>query len=136
MRISGVQKNNTNFSSLQVRTNSNWRLKQSEIKRFEKQLASTEKFDVIIDSHGFAIKEKMTDVLKRIQSFSLFPKENAVSVNMIGEHSPEYKFIYKDSKEARDTWDFLNKISENESNLSKYTKVTLWLEQNLKKTKN
>lgn len=136
MRINSVQKNTVAFNSLQVYSANIWQLRPSEIKRCGQKLANTKVFDVIIDSHGFAIKEKKTDVLKRIQSFSLFPKENAVSINMVGEKEPLYKFSYKNLNEAKDTWESFNEIYKKESPLGEYTKVALWLEKNFQKIKN
>ena len=97
MRIFSVQ-NNTDFKALQVRNKGCFYYKASELTLCKEKLAKTKFIDLIIDSHGLAIKEKKTDVLQRIQSFSLFPQENCVSVNMFGEKNPKYKFSYVKEK--------------------------------------
>ncbi len=130
MRINGMQKNNTNFKSLYVANNPYWNYNSHQIESYGRKLAGTKFVDLIIDSHGLAIKKKMTDILQRIQSFSLFPKENSVAINMIGEKNPIYKFTFKTLQEAKANWDYLTSLSKN-SSLNEYTEVTLWLEKQL-----
>ena len=79
MRINKVQ-NNLAFGKLLVYENKMHEFSSSILKRYERRLSDTKHVDLIIDSHGFAIKQKITDILQRIQSFSLFPQENAVGV--------------------------------------------------------
>ena len=75
MRVNNVQKN-MNFSALQIRNKVDFYCKAYDINRCKERLADTKFVDVIIDSHWLAIKEKMTEVLQRIQSFSLLPQEH------------------------------------------------------------
>ena len=129
MRINRVQ-NCAAFGQLQPRVRYPYYINESRIKICEKKLADTKFVDVILDSHGFAIKEKMTDILHRIQSFSLFPQENAVGIRMTGEKEPIYKFQYKTTEEARSEWESL--IAQNSLNgLEAYTNVALWLDSRL-----
>ena len=86
---------------------------------------------MIIDSHGLAIKEKKTDILNRIQSFSLFPQENSVSVNMIGEETPKYKFNYPTLPIAKNVWNDLREKASEGTFLEFYTNIALWLEEKL-----
>ena len=132
MRVSNVQ-NNTGFKALQVRNQGCFYYKASELSICKEKLAKTKFIDVIIDSHGMAIKDKKTDVLQRIQSFSLFPQEKCVSVNMIGEETPKYKFNYPTLSVAKDEWDNLRKNTRTCSSLNCYTKVALWLDEALSK---
>lgn len=132
MRVSGVQ-NNTGFKALQIRNQGCFYYKASELNICKEKLAKTKFIDVIIDSHGMAIKDKKTDVLHRIQSFSLFPQEKCVSVNMIGENIPKYKFSYPTLSIAKDEWDNLREDTRTCSSLNYYTKVALWLEDTLSK---
>ena len=130
MRIDRVQ-NCAAFGQLQIRThNSSYLWNKSTLGSCEKQLANTSFVDVVIDSYGLAIKKKMTDVLYRIQSFSLFPEEQAVGIRMIDEKNPLFKFFYATKAEARSEWDDLCKV-KNEKNLELYTKVALWVEERL-----
>ena len=136
MRVSAVQ-NNPNFQKLEIRNKGYYHYKDASISKFKEKLADTEFVDVIIDSHGLAIKEKMAEVLKRIQSFSLFPLENAVSVNFIGEKEPLYKFSYNSLEEARKVWRMLADSDKGkDSSIDMYATATLWIDQNLKKKYN
>ncbi|MBQ7764166.1 hypothetical protein IJ384_02220 [bacterium] len=129
MRVNNVQKN-TNFKALQVRSQGYMHYNASEISRCKEKLANTKFIDVIIDSQGLAIKEKMTEVLQRIQSFSLLPQENSVVVNIKEEKEPMYKFSFKDLKEAKTIWrDLCEKTRCDELNY--YTNIALWLEEQL-----
>ena len=132
MRVSSVQ-DNTGFKALQVRNQGYFYYKASELNICKEKLAKTKFIDVIIDSHGMALKDKKTDILQRIQSFSLFPQENCVSVNMIGEEIPKYKFSYSTLSEAKDEWNKLREGTKKGSSLSCYAKVALWLENALSK---
>ena len=135
MRVTSVQ-NNTSFKALQIRNQGCFYYKASELSRCKEKLANTKFVDVIIDSHGMAIKDKKTDVLQRIQSFSLFPQENSVSVNMIGEKNPKYKFFYLSLAKAKEEWNNLRLGTRQDSSLVCYTKVALWLEELLAKVSN
>ena len=68
MRINKVQ-NNLAFGKLLVYENKMHEFSSSVLKRYERRLSGTKHVDLIIDSHGFAIKEKMTDILQRILFF-------------------------------------------------------------------
>ena len=136
MRISCVQNNNNlNFNALQIRDVEPFYFRDLDISYCKNKLANTQVLDVVIDSHGLALKEKMTDVLHRIQSFSLFPLEKAVAVNMIGEKEPFYKWSYDTIEKAKNVWKKLSKIGKTNSRLNEYTIVTLWLDKNLRKMK-
>ena len=102
MRISAVQ-NSCDFRMLQVKSDRHL-FNESQIKTCEKQLAKTKFIDVVLDSYGLALKDKMTEVLYRIQSFSLFPKDNAVGIRMQGEEEPVFKFTYNSITDAKDAW--------------------------------
>ena len=112
MRINSVQNNDTNFTSLQVRNVGSFYYKDFDIKRCQNRLANTKILDVVIDSHGLSIKEKMTEALHQIQSFSLFPKENSVAINMIGEKEPFIKFKYDSVEKAKAVWEKLSKFNK------------------------
>ena len=129
MRIERVQ-NCAAFGQLQSRVKYPYYINEAKIKACEKKLADTRFVDIILDSHGFAIKDKMTDILHRIQSFSLFPQENAVGIRMVGKKEPIYKFQYDTKEKARSEWDKL--CFENTKNsLDAYTNIALWLEEHL-----
>ena len=133
MRISAVQ-NSCDFRMLQVKSDRHL-FNESQIKTCEKQLAKTKFIDVVLDSYGLALKDKMTEVLYRIQSFSLFPKDNAVGIRMQGEEEPVFKFTYNSITDAKDAWLKLQGY-EDYTFLEKYTKVALWLEKKLDDKKN
>ena len=105
MRINKVQ-NNPVFGKLLVHENKMQEFSSSVLKRYERRLSDTKHVDLIIDSHGFAIKEKMTDILQRIQSFSLFPQENAVGINVNDGNGCKktYKAFYETLDKARKAW--------------------------------
>ncbi len=129
MRISRVE-NSAAFGQLQIRSKGPYFLSESKIKTCEKKLSKTKFIDVILDSHGVAIKEKMTEILHRIQSFSLFPLENSVGIKMIGEKEPLFKFRYSTNEEAENVWETLSSYSRKNS-LDEYTEVALWLEKQM-----
>ena len=135
MRVNSVQ-NNIHFGTLQIRHHGYLNYNACDISRCKEKLANTRLVDVIIDSQGLAIKEKKTDILQRIQSFSLFPLEKRVAINMIGENVPKYKFDYNSLEEARAEWDNLRNSTNNCNFLDLYSKVALWLEETLSKVFN
>lgn len=129
MRICRVE-NCVAFNQLQPRVRYPYYLSEAKIKSCEKQLENTRFLDVIFDSQGFAIKDKMTEVLHRFQSFSLFPQENAIGVVMKGVKEPVYKFHYQTKDDAKQEWeDFVN-INPKDG-LENYTSLVLWLEKKL-----
>ena len=130
MRINRIQSDNVNFRALQVRYADSFCFQEKDIMHYKDKLANTKVFDVVIDSHGLALKEKMTDVLHRIQSFSLFPQDNAVGIRMIGEEVPAYLLNYSTKDEAKSEWQSLCGLTSKTS-LDVYTKVALWLEERL-----
>ena len=79
MRINNTDSFAT-FKSLNVANYKHLHLTSSNLKNCEKQLAKTKRFDVIIDANGFSIKDRKTDLLNWIQSFSLFMKEKAIGI--------------------------------------------------------
>ena len=135
MRINRIQSDNVNFSALQVNYADSLRFREKDIMHYKDKLANTKVFDVVIDSHGLALKEKMTDVLHRIQSFSLFPKENSIAVNLIGEKKPLCKFKYSTIEKAEAIWEKLSNISKTKNSLEEYAIVTLWLDKCLRNKK-
>lgn len=135
MRIFSVQNNNANFKQLQVHSPQYFYYKPSDINRCRQKLAKTEFIDVIIDSKGLSIKEKMTGILQKIQSFSLFPKENAVSVNMLGEKEPAYKFSYDTLDEAKENWKYLSDAAKKQNVINEYMQIALWIDNNFKSSK-
>ena len=130
MRVSSVQ-NNSGFKALQVRNHGDFYYKASEVTKCKEKLAKTKFIDVIIDSHGLAIRDKKTDIIQKFQSFSLFPKENSVSVNMVGEENPKYKFSYPNLSTAKEEWNKLREVAKNYTHLDLYTMIALWLEDKL-----
>lgn len=134
MRISRVD-NCAAFGQLQTRVKCPYFINQSKLRACEKQLVDTKFVDVIYDSQGFAIKEKMADILYRIQSFSLFPIDKAVGIRMIGVKEPVFKFFHQSKEEAKSDWKDLCS-AHSKSNVEEYTQVALWLEDHfLKKSK-
>ena len=129
MRIESVQSNNVNFNSLQIRNIGHFYYKDFDIKRCQNQLANTKFLDVVIDSHGLSIKEKMTEILHKIRSFSFFPQEKSVAINMEGEKDPFIKLQYDSANKAKAVWEKLAKIGRTNNNLEEYTILTLWLEK-------
>ena len=132
MRISSLQ-NNTSFKALELHYQGYLYHKASELSRCKEKLAKTKFIDVIIDSNGLALKDKKTDILQRIQSFSLLPLEQAVSINMIGEKEPKYKFYYPTLETARSEWDKIRESTRKCSSLEYYTKTALWIDNLLQK---
>ena len=133
MRINSVQNCSVTFNALQVQSANYCHFRNCDISHYESKLANTQMFDVVIDSKGLALKDKMTDVLHKIQSFSLYPKENAVAINMIGEGEPAYKLTYATIEKAKTIWGKLSKIAKTKSCLDEYTIITLWLDKCLRK---
>lgn len=130
MRTNNVQ--SLSFSHLQVRTRHLPYISESSLERCRTQLSKTKHVDVVIDPHGFAIKEKMTDILQRIQSFSLFMLENALGLNVktSSNENKTYKFKFATIDEARKIWkDFYETSGSN--SLEGYTKIALWLDEHL-----
>lgn len=134
MRVNNVQRTNAvPHKALHVCCENLYRYNKKDVSLCQRKLADTKFVDVIIDSQGLlAIKEKMTDVLQRIQSFSLLPQENAVAFNAIGEKTPKFKFFYSTKEEAKDVWTSLNKKTRG-SSLDMYTNTALWLDGELSK---
>lgn len=131
MRIYSMQ-NKTNFGQLHIDNKNLYRFKDSEIKYFKEKLADTKYLDLIFDSKGSAIKEKMTGALKKIQSFSFFPIENAASVNFIGEAEPIYKFTFDSFESAKKEWRVLCEEGKDaETSLPMYANAILWIEKYL-----
>lgn len=129
MRVNKVQKN-IKFNALQIRNNGTTYYRACDISSCKDKLADTKFVDVVIDYYGLAIKDKKTDVLQRIQSFSLFPKENSVSVNMFNEKEAKYKFFFKNLDEAKRNWeDLCDKTNYN--GLNYYTIIALWIDKHL-----
>ena len=131
MRINKVQ-NNLAFGKLLVYENKMHEFSSSVLKRYERRLSDTKHVDLIIDSHGFAIKEKMTDILQRIQSFSLFPQENAVGVNVNDGRGNKktYKTVYSSLEKAKEAWTSLYRTGQ-QCNLEAYSQLVLWIEKML-----
>ena len=127
MRINCVQ-NNTSFKALQIRNQGYFHYNTNDLNHCREKLKDTKFIDVIIDSHGLAIKEKKTELLQRIQSFSLFPQENSISINMIGEKTPKYKFKFPTLDNAKSEWNTLRESSLKDNYIIWYTKIALWLE--------
>lgn len=130
MRSNKVQ-NFVVFKQLQVKPNSFRDFNPSVIKKSQDRLSETKFFDLIIDSQGIAIKKKKTDVLQRIQSFSLYPQENSVGVKMLSKLGDSiYKFKYESYEKAHMIWrEFCESCQKN--NLEGYTNFVLWLEENI-----
>jgi hypothetical protein len=135
MRINKIQ-NSHAFGKLFIQENKVQEFSSSILKQYEQRLSKTKHVDLIIDSQGFAIKEKMTDILQRIQSFSLFPEENAVGVNVNDgkNNTKTYKTVYKTLDKAKDVWKDLYKTSQKDC-IDRYTEVTLWIDNFLDRIK-
>ena len=136
MRINSVQNNGVKFKSLHINNVETFFYKDVDIKRCANRLANTKIMDVVIDKHGLSIKEKKADILHRIQSFSLFPKENSVGINMVGEKEAIYKIKYNSLEKAKNVWEKLVKISRTHNALDEYTIIALWLEKYFAKNNN
>lgn len=127
MRINGTQSCNA-FGKLYIKTNEIYGISQSSLKQSEELLSKTKHVDVFIDSQGITIKKKMTEILQKIQSFSLFPQENSVGISVM-ENSEKniYKLFYETLEEAKDNWKNLCNM-KNLNKLESTTKVALWLD--------
>ena len=71
------------FGKLYVNTDDLYGISKSSLKQCYDSLSTTKHVDVFIDSQGITIKKKMTEILQKIQSFSLFPQEKSVGINVI-----------------------------------------------------
>lgn len=127
MHINSVQ-NCVATKGLIVHKNNFWDIKESTIKHCEKLLTDTKRFDIVIDSSGIAIKEKMTEILQRIQSFSLFTQENCIGINTNGIESKTYKLNFANLEEAKQAWKDLYQTAHKDK-LEGYTKVALLLDK-------
>ena len=132
MRISNVQMNT--FNGLKIYNREIYEMGELAVNKCRERLASTKHVDLIYDSHGFAIKKKMTEVLQRIQSFSLFPYENAVGINVNGNANKIYKFKLKTLDEAKQLWNDLVETCR-KNRLEGYTKIILMIENQIANTK-
>ena len=92
------------FKQLQIRSSAPHYFNSAKLEECKKQLSKTKFIDVILDSQGLDIKEKITDILHRIQSFSLLPQENAVQIRMKDEKNSKFKYIYNTLEDARSDW--------------------------------
>ena len=128
MRVSSVQ-NCSAFGKLYINTNELIGITKSSLKSCEGKLSKTKHIDVVIDSKGIAIKKKMTDILQRVQSFSLYPQENAVGITVLEDSVKKtYKMYYETVDEAKKNWENLfDKTNLNK--LEALTKIALWLEK-------
>ena len=129
MRINNME-NSAAFKSLKINESIYYHLSNKNIKSFEKKLANTKHIDVIIDSHGFSLKDKKTELLNWIQSFSLFTQENAVGINLLGDSKKTFKIYFKNIDEAKKLWDEL-RISARNDSLETYTKTALILDKQI-----
>ena len=127
MRINNVQKD-MNFKQLKVNTHKTWGLKETVIQQYKEKLADTKNFDVIVDSTGISLKRKMTDINQKIQSFSLYMKENALGIHVIGDKRELFKFSYATLEEAKLAWQHLNN-SDKQDRLKGYGEVALLLDK-------
>ena len=131
MRINSVQ-NTIGFKKLDIRTHELLEIGESTLQKCQKRLANTKHVDVIIDSHGIAIKNKMTDILQRIQSFSLFKEEQTIGINVDNGNEKTYKIKYDSYEEAKNSWKDLYETYYKKA-LEGYTKAALLLENFLDK---
>ena len=131
MRVNMVQ-NQVTFKKLELRSDVVFDIGESTIKNCQKKLSKTKHVDVIIDSHGLAIKNKMTDILQRIQSFSLFKEEQAIGINVDNGNEKTYKIKYDSYEEAKNSWKDLYETYYTKA-LEGYTKAALLLENFLDK---
>ena len=117
------------FGKLYVNTDDLYGISKSSLKQCEKLLSKTKHVDVFIDSQGITIKKKMTEILQKIQSFSLFPQENSVGICVMENTERNvYKLFYGTLEEAKENWKNLCKIT-NLNKLESTTKIALWLER-------
>ena len=127
MRINNTQFCNA-FGKLYIKTDEIYGISKSSLKRCEGLLSKTKHVDIFIDSKGISIKKKMTEILQKIQSFSLYPQENAVGISVIENLEKKvYKMTYKTEDEAKSTWKNLYDTT-NLNKLEATTKIALWLE--------
>ena len=129
MRINSVE-NSAAFKSLKINNGSLNLLSSNKVKNFEKRLANTKHVDVIIDSYSFSIKDKKTEIQNMIQSFSLFTKENAVGINLIGDCKKTLKIYYDNIEEARNAWNEL-RANDKKDHLETYVKAALILDKEI-----
>ena len=127
MQINKTQ-NCATFRALQVKTSNVSQYKASDIAYFKDKLANTKLLDAVIDTKGWAINKKGTDILQRIQSLSLLPLEKAVSINLLSKNSDAYKIKFNSVEEAEKEWEYL---SSKKLRPGFYADVVLWLEQHL-----
>ena len=135
MRVNNnVQKINAiPHKALHVRCENLYQYNKQDVSLCQRKLADTKFVDVIIDSQGLlAIKEKMTDVLQRIQSFSLFKEEQAIGINVDNGNEKTYKIKYDSYEEAKNSWKDLYETYYTKA-LEGYTKAALLLENFLDK---
>lgn len=133
MRINSVN-NYVAFNALQQKCMAPMHITEEKLEICRKKVANTKFIDIILDSHGFAIKEKMTEFIQRIQSFSLFPKDNVVSINMIGDIENCYKFKYDTLEIAKKEWEKISDLRK-KNNPEYYTEFALWLDKNFNSQK-
>lgn len=131
MQINSCSSTNTNFGKLYIRSNKFYDISEKSINQYQDKLSKTKYLDVIIDSHGIAIKEKMTENLSRIQSFSLFTLENAVGINFNGDKKNTFKFSYPSFEEAKKAWLEFSEITKNDF-FEGYCKIALWMDKHFK----
>ncbi len=128
MRINKTQSCSV-FGKLYVKTDELYGISKFSLKHCEELLSKTKHVDVYIDSKGVSIKKKMTEILQEIQSFSLFPQENAVGITLIENLEKKvYRMFYKTDEIAKENWKRLCDTS-NLNKLEVTTKIALWLEK-------
>lgn len=129
MRVNSME-NSVGFKSLKIKENPYRYLAGTSTKIFEKKLANTKRYDVIVDSHGFSIKDKKTELINKIQSFSLFIKEKAVGINLLGNSKQTFKVYFDELEEAENLWNEL-RVSDRSNRLESYAKATLILDNQI-----
>ena len=116
------------FGKLHINTDELYGISKSSLKQCEKLLSKTKHVDVFIDSQGITIKKKMTEILQKIQSFSLFPLERAVGITVIENNEKKVlKMFYKTTEEAKRSWRTLSNCSWL-NNIESHTIIALWLD--------
>ena len=104
MRINSTQSCNA-FGKLYIKTNEIYGISQSSLKQCEERLSKTKHVDIFINSQGITIKKKMTEILQKIQSFSLYPQDNAVGITVLGKDTKNiYIKTYETLEEAKNIW--------------------------------
>ena len=131
MRVDRMQ-NCAAFGQLYVETIPFWYVSDATLDKCKERLANTKHVDVVLDSHGLAIKKKMTDILLRIQSFSLYTLENAIGINMNGDKKESIKFKFDSLEEAKSIWKRLADFTHN-SHEESYTETALFMDNNFDK---